>query len=194
MRQWIFVDYQFLIKSLIVCYPDAAEYDFSSISCRLLSNVSQSGAIIGEVKTGRIPAVPSSSVITMVKSNGLVGIPRDSFNGTENSFCRGPYFDYNLSWNTTNPNLAQCFLDTTLIGTPSIAFWVLAAVWIGYQYIRIKSRNLKGIVMVKRGMLRGKFGQPLRSSGSILEWKMWSLLRLGGSLKGLKFECSHQFR
>ena len=81
----------------------------------------------------------------MVRGNGLDGLSSDAFNGTENGFCRGPYFDYNLSWNTTNPNLAQCFRDTTLIGTPSIAFWVMSAVWVGYH--GIKFRSLKGIII-----------------------------------------------
>ena len=80
----------------------------------------------------------------MLGGKGLDGLSIDSTNGTENGFCRGPYFDYNLSWNTTNPNLAQCFRDTTLIGTPSIIFWVLSAIWIGYHYRGLKSRRLQG--------------------------------------------------
>ena len=66
----------------------------------------------------------------------------------ENGFCRGPYFDYDLSWNTSNPNLSICFRDTTLIGTPAIAFWLLTAIWIGYRYPIFKAQISKGIPRV----------------------------------------------
>ena len=82
----------------------------------------------------------------MARSEELEVIPSsDSRSETDDGFCRGPYFDYDLSWNTTNPNLTQCFMDTTLIGIPSIAFWILSTVWIGYQYHANKKRSSKGI-------------------------------------------------
>ena len=93
-------------------------------------------------------------IAIMSRGNGLDGLSSDPINGTENGFCRGPYFDYNLSWNTTNPNLAQCFRDTTLIGTPSIAFWVMSAVWVGYHGVKL--RSLKGIIII---ILSDKLGQ-----------------------------------
>ncbi len=48
----------------------------------------------------------------------------------EGTFCRGPYFDYDLTWNTTNPNLTQCFRDTALIGTPAAILWAFGAGWL----------------------------------------------------------------
>ena len=112
----------------------------------------------------------------MARGNGLVDRARDSYNGTENGFCRGPYFDYNLSWNTTNPNLAQCFLDTTLIGTPSIVFWVLSAVWIG-----IKSRNLKGIITVQRECQEANLGNLCKIQRVLFEGRKLLNMRISFS-------------
>jgi ATP-binding cassette subfamily C (CFTR/MRP) protein 1 len=52
------------------------------------------------------------------------------------TFCNGPYYDYDLTWNTTNPNLTQCFRDTALIGTPAGVLWIMGIAWAGYHLLR----------------------------------------------------------
>ena len=32
--------------------------------------------------------------------------------------CRGHFWDHQLTWNTTNPNLTECFRDTVLVLVP----------------------------------------------------------------------------
>ena len=46
------------------------------------------------------------------------------------SFCNGAFVDKELSWNTTNPNLTQCFRDTVLIGVPAAVLWISGPIWI----------------------------------------------------------------
>ena len=46
------------------------------------------------------------------------------------SFCNGPFVDGELSWNTTNPNLTQCFRDTVLVGIPAAVLWILGPIWV----------------------------------------------------------------
>ena len=45
------------------------------------------------------------------------------------TFCNGPFFDAELSWNTTNPNLTKCFRDTVLIGVPAAVLWIFGPIW-----------------------------------------------------------------
>ena len=45
-------------------------------------------------------------------------------------FCRGPFFDYNLTWNTTNPDLTPCMRDTVLVGIPSLFLWIVGPLWL----------------------------------------------------------------
>ena len=44
------------------------------------------------------------------------------------SFCNGPFVDGELSWNTTNPNLTQCFRDTVLVGAPAAVLWIFGPI------------------------------------------------------------------
>ena len=39
------------------------------------------------------------------------------------SFCNGPFWDANLTWNTDDPDLTECFRDTILVGIPCALFW-----------------------------------------------------------------------
>ena len=45
-------------------------------------------------------------------------------------FCNGPFWDPNLTWNTTNPNLTQCMRDTVLVGIPCAILWISGPLWL----------------------------------------------------------------
>ncbi|KAK7082098.1 Canalicular multispecific organic anion transporter 1 [Halocaridina rubra] len=47
-------------------------------------------------------------------------------------FCGGPFWDYNLTWNTTFPDFTPCFERTVLLWVPCAYLWVFAALEVGY--------------------------------------------------------------
>jgi ATP-binding cassette subfamily C (CFTR/MRP) protein 1 len=46
------------------------------------------------------------------------------------TFCRDPFWNTTLTWNTTQPELTQCFQDTVLIGIPCVFLWLVSPFWI----------------------------------------------------------------
>ncbi|XP_050541854.1 multidrug resistance-associated protein 1 isoform X1 [Daktulosphaira vitifoliae] len=47
-------------------------------------------------------------------------------------FCGSPFWDYNLSWNTTNPDLTLCFEKTILVWMPCLFLWVFSPLEVFY--------------------------------------------------------------
>ncbi|GAV06290.1 hypothetical protein RvY_16304 [Ramazzottius varieornatus] len=39
-------------------------------------------------------------------------------------FCRSRFWDYDRAWNTTDPNLTECFRDTLLVWLPCSTLWI----------------------------------------------------------------------
>eukprot|EP00095_Tigriopus_kingsejongensis_P006313 snap_masked-scaffold61_size441589-processed-gene-3.13 protein:Tk06313 transcript:snap_masked-scaffold61_size441589-processed-gene-3.13-mRNA-1 annotation:"abc transporter" len=56
-------------------------------------------------------------------------------------FCRDPFFNSTLTWNTTDPTLTQCMQDTLLTGLPCLMFFLSEPFWILYKvyFYSIKS-------------------------------------------------------
>ncbi len=47
---------------------------------------------------------------------------------TLTTFCAGPIWDTNLTWNTEDPDFTPCFHKTVLVYVPCGFLWLLAAV------------------------------------------------------------------
>ena len=45
-------------------------------------------------------------------------------------YCSGPFWNTTLTWNSTHPEVTQCFQDTVLIGIPCLIFWLLTPFWL----------------------------------------------------------------
>uniref|UniRef100_A0A8C5H4M2 Multidrug resistance-associated protein 1 n=1 Tax=Gouania willdenowi TaxID=441366 RepID=A0A8C5H4M2_GOUWI len=58
-----------------------------------------------------------------------------------------PFWDWNLSWNTTNPDFTQCFQNTVLVWVPCFYLWIFAPIYLiylrshGYGYICMSLLN-----------------------------------------------------
>ncbi|XP_063535449.1 multidrug resistance-associated protein 1 [Cydia strobilella] len=64
-----------------------------------------------------------------------------SFESPLDRFCGSKFWDTNLTWNTDNPELTECFEKTVLIWVPCIYLW-LAAFLDTYYIINSKERNI----------------------------------------------------
>uniref|UniRef100_A0A8C5NA28 Multidrug resistance-associated protein 1 n=1 Tax=Gouania willdenowi TaxID=441366 RepID=A0A8C5NA28_GOUWI len=57
------------------------------------------------------------------------------------------FLDWNLSWNTTNPDFTQCFQNTVLVWVPCFYLWIFAPIYLiylrshGYGYICMSLLN-----------------------------------------------------
>ncbi|XP_039632406.1 multidrug resistance-associated protein 1 isoform X1 [Polypterus senegalus] len=64
-----------------------------------------------------------------------------------------PFWDWNLTWNTSNPDLTQCFQNTVLVWIPCIYLWVCAPFYFLYLnshlrgYIRMNNLNRAKLVI-----------------------------------------------
>nr|AHK05647.1 ATP-binding cassette transporter sub-family C member 1 isoform X7 [Tigriopus japonicus] len=56
-------------------------------------------------------------------------------------FCKDPFYNSSLTWNTTNPDITQCMQDTLLTGVPCLFFLLTEPLWIIYKiyYYSIQS-------------------------------------------------------
>lgn len=54
------------------------------------------------------------------------------------AFCGSRFWDYNQTWNTTDPDLSICFQDTVLVWVPCAFLWLSAPV---ETYLLLKSSN-----------------------------------------------------
>ncbi|XP_077285786.1 multidrug-Resistance like Protein 1 isoform X3 [Arctopsyche grandis] len=55
--------------------------------------------------------------------------------------CGSPLWDYNLTWNTSDPQLTPCFEKTILVWTPCAFLWVFSFMEISY-ILHSKDRNI----------------------------------------------------
>ncbi|XP_015122091.1 multidrug resistance-associated protein 1 isoform X1 [Diachasma alloeum] len=56
-------------------------------------------------------------------------------------FCGSHFWDYNLSWNTTDPDLTPCFQNTVLVWTPCAFLWTFLFLE-AYYLINSKRRDI----------------------------------------------------
>ena len=57
----------------------------------------------------------------MIFDSELLNKNVESYKNT--SFCNGAFWDANLTWNTNDPDLTECFRDTILVGIPCALLW-----------------------------------------------------------------------
>ncbi|XP_049823779.1 multidrug resistance-associated protein 1 isoform X4 [Aethina tumida] len=62
-------------------------------------------------------------------------------NGTLDLFCGSDFWDYNLSWNTTDPDLTKCFERTVLVWFPCAFLWTFSILEI-YYITNSKKRDI----------------------------------------------------
>ncbi|XP_041856879.1 multidrug resistance-associated protein 1 isoform X2 [Melanotaenia boesemani] len=53
----------------------------------------------------------------------------DRFCGPDSS---DPFWDWNRTWNTSNPDLTQCFQNTVLVWVPCVYLWICAPIYLVY--------------------------------------------------------------
>ena len=49
---------------------------------------------------------------------------------TMEGFCRDSFWNQTLIWNTTHPQLTDCFQDTVMIGVPCVFLWIFTPFWL----------------------------------------------------------------
>ncbi|XP_077285787.1 multidrug resistance-associated protein 1-like [Arctopsyche grandis] len=57
------------------------------------------------------------------------------------NFCGSPFWDYNLTWNTSNPQLTPCFEKTILVWIPCAFLWIFSFMEVFY-ILHSKDRNI----------------------------------------------------
>ncbi|CAI6345762.1 unnamed protein product [Macrosiphum euphorbiae] len=57
------------------------------------------------------------------------------------SFCGSTFWDWNLSWNTTNPDVTPCFEKTFLVWAPCLFLWLFSPLEI-YYLVNSKYRDI----------------------------------------------------
>ncbi|XP_043270601.1 multidrug resistance-associated protein 1 isoform X1 [Venturia canescens] len=62
-------------------------------------------------------------------------------NHSMDEFCGSKFWDLDLSWNTDNPDLTDCFQNTVLVWTPCAFLWALVPVE-AYYLLHSKQRNI----------------------------------------------------
>ncbi|CAH1990666.1 unnamed protein product [Acanthoscelides obtectus] len=56
-------------------------------------------------------------------------------------FCGSPFWNWTLSWNTTDPDITKCFEKTVLVWIPCFFLWTFAALEV-YYILSSKKRNV----------------------------------------------------
>ncbi|KAI1286714.1 ATP-binding cassette sub-family C member 3 [Halotydeus destructor] len=54
-------------------------------------------------------------------------------------FCRTDFWDYNITWNTENPDFTPCFHETALVWAPCAFLWLLSP----FEFFRIRKTTIK---------------------------------------------------
>eukprot|EP00095_Tigriopus_kingsejongensis_P012175 snap_masked-scaffold1304_size49437-processed-gene-0.4 protein:Tk12175 transcript:snap_masked-scaffold1304_size49437-processed-gene-0.4-mRNA-1 annotation:"multidrug resistance-associated protein 1 isoform x3" len=104
-------------------------------------------------------------------------------------FCRDPFFDLDLVWNTTDPNVTQCMRDTLLVGVPCILFLIASLIWSIYQ---TWTRGRASTVSSKYGPLfLAKFTFTLVILVNLLGQFCYTSGHVGGSDKLVPSELFH---
>ncbi|XP_074103395.1 multidrug-Resistance like Protein 1 isoform X2 [Cotesia typhae] len=62
-------------------------------------------------------------------------------NNTMDLFCGSTFWDLNVTWNTTDPDLTPCFQNTVLIWSPCIFLWTFSLLE-AYYLINSKRKNI----------------------------------------------------
>ncbi|VEN40411.1 unnamed protein product [Callosobruchus maculatus] len=60
---------------------------------------------------------------------------------TLDDFCGTPFWNWSLSWNTTDPDVTRCFEKTVLVWIPCFFLWTFSALEV-YYIISSKKRNV----------------------------------------------------
>ncbi|XP_015378037.1 PREDICTED: multidrug resistance-associated protein 1-like, partial [Diuraphis noxia] len=47
-------------------------------------------------------------------------------------FCGSPFWDWNTSWNTTDPDVTLCFEKTALVWSPCLFLWLFSPLEVYY--------------------------------------------------------------
>ena len=55
-------------------------------------------------------------------------------------FCRGPFWNTTMSWDTDYPRFTHCFQDTVILGVPCLILWLGLPFWLKWIF-RQKQRS-----------------------------------------------------
>lgn len=56
-------------------------------------------------------------------------------------FCGTEFWNYNLIWNTDDPEITECFQKTVLVWVPCAFLWLFSGIEI-YYFLNSKNKNI----------------------------------------------------